>query len=298
MSPPGRADFRAPPSRPRLAAWLGAWAIAAVAPAGAPAAHAEPPLPLFDAHVHYNAASRTRFSPQAILAKLDAAGVTCALVSSTPNDNTLVLERRAPDRIVAFARPYRSYRDRRGWFADRERLAQLELWASGEAFRGVGEFHLFERQLNSEVIRALVGLAREPGARLQAHGDAGMIAALFQRSRDIVVIWAHAGADPQPRRLARLLERYPNLYVDLSVRNPLIAPSGRLDPAWARLLERHPTRFLAAIDTYSPDRWARYGALVDETRRWLRQLSPRTAAAIAHGNATRLLGCGHRPAGA
>ncbi|NKB49660.1 MAG: hypothetical protein GKS02_09925 [Alphaproteobacteria bacterium] len=42
--------------------------------------------------------------------------------------------------------------------------------------------------------------------------------------------------------------------------------------------------------THLNDRWASYGSLIDEHRRWLGQLPPETAEAIAQTNAMRVFG--------
>ncbi|PYC13579.1 amidohydrolase family protein [Pseudomonas mosselii] len=75
-------------------------------------------------------------------------------------------------------------------------------------------------------------------------------------------IWAHAGSSLEIHRhqeqmdfllpvLTRLLEDYPNLYVDLSwsVLEPyLLDPQGAPCPAWVALVERFPQRFVLGSD--------------------------------------------------
>jgi predicted TIM-barrel fold metal-dependent hydrolase len=75
-------------------------------------------------------------------------------------------------------------------------------------------------------------------------------------------IWAHAGSSLEIHRhqehldfllsvLTRLLEDYPNLYVDLSwsVREPyLLDARGKPRKAWVELVERFPTRFVLGSD--------------------------------------------------
>ena len=57
--------------------------------ASSPAADA----PLADAHIHYSAPDWNVYSPDQVVAILDKAGITRALVSSTPDDGTLKLYR-------------------------------------------------------------------------------------------------------------------------------------------------------------------------------------------------------------
>ena len=75
-------------------------------------------------------------------------------------------------------------------------------------------------------------------------------------------IWAHAGTSMELHRhqekldfllptLTRLLDDYPNLYIDLSwtVLQPyLLDEQGKPDPAWVALVKRHPERFMLGSD--------------------------------------------------
>src|SRR5690606_20120920 len=75
-------------------------------------------------------------------------------------------------------------------------------------------------------------------------------------------IWAHAGTSMEIHRhqekldflrpvLARLLEDYPNLYIDLSwtmLRPYLLDERGRPDSKWLALVKRHPERFMLGSD--------------------------------------------------
>src|SRR5918912_3519774 len=78
----------------------------------------ETDLPIFDAHLHYNRDQWSVYSVDDILALLDSAGVQKAFVSSTPDDGTLMLYDRAPDRIVPDLRPYRVPSDQFSWTRD------------------------------------------------------------------------------------------------------------------------------------------------------------------------------------
>lgn len=88
------------------------------------------------------------YSPDAILALFDKAGVRKAVVSSTPDDGTLRLYEKAPDRIVPVLRPYRTRADMGTWTTDASGIEELLrrypqvrwLWAHaglGEPFEAV-----------------------------------------------------------------------------------------------------------------------------------------------------------------
>jgi predicted TIM-barrel fold metal-dependent hydrolase len=75
-------------------------------------------------------------------------------------------------------------------------------------------------------------------------------------------IWAHAGTSMEIHRhqkrldfllptLARLLEAYPNLYIDLSwsvLRPYLLDKNGKPDRQWLALVQRYPERFMLGSD--------------------------------------------------
>ncbi|MCQ4295118.1 amidohydrolase [Pseudomonas stutzeri] len=75
-------------------------------------------------------------------------------------------------------------------------------------------------------------------------------------------IWAHAGTSMELHRhqekltflhetVSRLLDDYPNLYIDLSwtmLKPYLLDENERPDPKWVELVERHPTRFVIGSD--------------------------------------------------
>ncbi|OOG27114.1 amidohydrolase [Thioalkalivibrio denitrificans] len=249
-------------------------------------------LPIFDTHLHYSGPDRSgaagAFTPNEIIAKFDRNHVTRAVVSSRPNEATLRLHEAAPDRIVPFLMPYRTRDDRYTYHSDPDLIPWLETWLERGPWRGIGEFHLFSEHANTPVIRDMARLAESRGLILQLHGDHGVVERLFEHAPEVTLLWAHAGTVPVPFFLALYLERHDNLYVDLSMRNERIAPDGRLDPDWAELFTRFPDRFMVGMDTFSVNRWQRFGELIDETRHWLRQLPPEVAEAMAWRNAQRL----------
>ena len=107
---------------------------------------------------------------------------------------------------------------------------------------------------------------------------------------EATVIWAHAGAYPYPPLLRDYLQRYPGLYMDLSVRDQRVAPDGQLDPQWELLLLEYSERFMVGVDTYSTERWHAFAEVVSQIRNWLDQLPDEVSGAIAYRNAARLFG--------
>src|SRR5690606_5109445 len=118
---------------------LGAMALCAASAANG--GESRPPLPIFDVHVHYNEIDELSVSPSGALALFDRSGVRMALVSSTPDRQTVKLLRAAPGRIVAELRPYRKPGLEETWFRDASVPAYLrERLAEGVDYKGIGEF--------------------------------------------------------------------------------------------------------------------------------------------------------------
>jgi hypothetical protein len=246
-------------------------------------------LPIFDMHIHYNRDSWGLYSVDEALGLLDQAGVRKAFVSSTPDEGTLMLYERAPDRIVPSLRMYRTSGDAATWTRDASLLPEIdERLQTAIPYRGIGEFHLFSGQSESVVPRAIVAIAADRKLILHAHADAAAVEELLRARPDITVLWAHAGLTEPPETVQRVLDAHPNVWVELAIRTD-VAPRGQLDPRWRSLFEAYPDRFMIGTDTWIPSQWTRLPALMSDVRVWLRQLSPDLATAIAYTNAERLL---------
>jgi hypothetical protein len=252
-------------------------------------AQVEADLPIFDAHIHYNREVWSLYSVDEALALLDQAGVYRAFVSSTPDEGSLLLYARAPERIVLDLRPYRIPADQASWTRDPSILPYLQERLDERAYRGIGEFHLLSGEVErTDMPREVAALAAGRGLVLHAHADAPALEQLLQLRPDISVLWAHAGMSATPSTVQRLLDVHPNLWVELALRSD-VAPGGQLDPEWGALFARYPERFMIGTDTWIPSQWTHLPALMASVRTWLRQLPPDLAQAIAWRNAERLL---------
>jgi hypothetical protein len=274
-----------------LAVLLGGAALALLAgPAGVQTAAAQTDdLPIFDTHLHFSREAWAVHSAQGILALMDQAGVYRALVSSTPDDGTLMLYEAAPDRIVPVLRPYRVSGDVNTWTTDATVVSYVEERLARGIYRGIGEFHLGVGQSPNLAPRRFADIAAESGIYLHAHADAPAVTELLALRSDARVLWAHAGMSASPATVEALLAQYPMLWVELALRTD-VAPGGRLDPAWAALFARYPDRFMIGTDTWITPRWAQLPRLMADVRVWLRQLPRDLAERIAYGNAEALFG--------
>jgi predicted TIM-barrel fold metal-dependent hydrolase len=271
---------------------LGAAFAVALLACGGPA-RAGQPLPIFDAHLHYNAEAAAAYPVADVLARFREAGVASILATSRPNDGTRALvsaaaASAAAPRVVAFVRPYRTDADRATWFNDPAiyRLIEAEL-ARDVDWRGIGEFHVFGRDAGTEWVRKIVALAVERGLWLHAHCDDAALEILLAHDPRVRIVWAHSGFGTPPATIARYLARYPNLVGELSYRYD-VTDGGRLAPAWRDLFLAYPDRFVVGSDTWVNERWSRYDEIIAYYRGWLGELPPDVAARIAWRNGERL----------
>lgn len=260
--------------------------------AAVPVAEADDaPLPIFDMHLHYNREPGYRLPPADVLDLFHRSGVRGILANSRPNDGTHeLLARHGQDlRVVPFLRPYRTRADVRTWHSDPAVFAFIEAEFPRAPWRGIGEFHVFGRDADSEWVRRTVRLARDHGLVLLAHCDEEALGLLFAHAPDATIVWAHTGFDVPPARVAAWLEAHPRLTGELSYRGGITDAAGRLTDAWRVLFERFPTRFVVGSDTWIDARWDDYANILDGYRRWLAQLPRPIAERIAWRNAEALL---------
>ena len=259
------------------------------------------PMPIFDAHLHYNDEATAVYPVPDVLRLFRESGVVAILATSRPNDGSRALAAaavaapRTGPRVVPFVRPYRNHADRQTWFNDPEIYALIESELRRDVgYRGIGEFHVFGRDADTPWVKRIVALAVERGLWLHAHCDDAALEILFAHDPGVKIIWAHTGFSTPPATIARYLARYPNLVGELSYRYD-VTEDGKLAPAWRELFVAHPDRFVVGSDTWVNERWARYREIIAHYRGWLVQLPPDVASRIAYGNGERLFGTGGNP---
>jgi hypothetical protein len=245
-------------------------------------------LPIFDAHIHLSADAAAQYTPEQVIEILDRAGIERALVSSSPNDGTRALYEKYPSRIVPEVRPYFRRGETGSWHSNADVIALVESELKRGIYRGIGEFHLYTGQADTPVVRRMVQLAVERSIPLHAHSDEGAIRELFAIDPKAKILWAHAGMSTGPDTIRAMLEKYPTLWVELSLRSGDVAPIGRLSAAWRELFLRYPDRFVVGTDTWMPSRWEDVESENRIVRAWLAQLPPEVAEKIAFRNAARL----------
>jgi len=257
-------------------------------------ARAADPLPIFDAHLHYNDEATAVYPVADVLRLFRENGVVAILATSRPNDGSRALvaaaraDPGAAPRVVPFIRPYRNHADRQTWFNDPEIFALIESeLRRGVGYRGIGEFHVFGRDADTPWVKRIVALAVERDLWLHAHCDDAALEILFAHDPRVKIVWAHTGFSTPPATISRYFARYPNLVGELSYRYD-VTENGRLAPAWRELFVAHPDRFVIGSDTWVNERWAQYREIMAYYRGWLVQLPSDVATRIASGNGERL----------
>jgi hypothetical protein len=200
-----------------------------------------------------------------------------------------MLYREDTKRIVPVLRPYRTPADRTDWFRNDEVLAYIENRLAEGIYRGIGEFHITDvDNVATQQISRLVHIAVKHDLVLHVHSDAEPIRTLFTVNPGAKILWAHAGMSAPPTLIGELMDNYPRLWAEVSLRTDDIAPHGKLEAEWRALLLRHPDRFMVGTDTWATFVWLDYVEVVRRHRRWLAQLPDEIAAQIAFHNAARL----------
>lgn len=254
-------------------------------------ASAAEPLPIFDAHMHYNIEARSTWSPQRVIALWRQLGIRAVLATSRPNDGTLdLIAQNAPDiRIIPFLRPYRVQPDRHDWFANPgiERFVEKELQRG--IYRGIGEFHIFGKDADAPYVAKIARLAKARDLWLHAHSDEDAIERILQHAPGVKLIWAHTGMSTSLDEVEAMFAQYPNLVGELSFRSDL-EQNGSLNPQWKRLFLRYPDRFVLGTDTWVTSRWDEVPQLIAFYRRMLSELPADVAERIAYKNGLMMFG--------
>jgi hypothetical protein len=248
-------------------------------------------LPVFDAHLHYNWEPVPHLPLEKVLTLFRENKVTGILATSRPNDGTRALYEAQPKDlwVVPFIRPYRIRPDIQTWMSDPQTEELIATEFKRGYYRGIGEFHLTGRAAEAPQVKKTVEFAVKHNLYLHAHADDEALEILYQHSPKAKIIWAHTGFSTEPAKVEAYLQRYPNLWCELSYRYG-ITEGGSLTPEWRRLFEKYPERFLIGSDTWVNERWDNYGSIMATYREWLKQLPEEVMEKIAYRNAERLFG--------
>ena len=278
--------------RPLLGRLAASAAVGALALAAGPLHAAEPPLPIFDAHLHYSHDAWDKLPPAQAAALLREAGLKAALVSSSSDDGTQKLLAAAPDLVLPVLRPYRTRSEIGTWVRDPSVLQHMEERLKKHRYVALGEYHVYGADADLPVVRRVVQLAREHQLFLHSHSDAEAIERQFVHDPGARILWAHSGFET-PDNVREMLRKHKNLWCDLAFRSDhatVVGTTGKVDPAWRALFLEFPDRFMVGTDTFTPERWYYVVEHAHWTRRWLADLPRDVAERIAWRNGQSLFG--------
>lgn len=247
-------------------------------------------LPLFDAHIHYKQPAWEKYSVKNVIELMDANGVAMGLVSSTPDEGTIMLWEYAPNRIVPELRPYHGDIGSSNWAKAEDMEAYLEDRLNKYPHEGIGEFHIHKLDTSDEpLFRQVIAMAKARDILLHVHSGADAIRWLYSLDRDVKMIWAHAGLGEPASEVYALMKAYPELYADTSLREHSILGSGeKLNPEWKRIIFEFQDRLMIGSDTWVNSQWDNYSAIMNSNRQWLSRLPQKVAEKIAYKNAEKL----------
>jgi hypothetical protein len=250
--------------------------------------------PFADIHLHYNWDQQELLSVDEAIAHLDTNNVSYGVVSSVPSHFALTLARRGKGKIIPLFSPYITVESRRTWFRDKNvlRLATLAI-ESGE-YKGIGELHLWDGmnpQRDNAILVGLLRLAQQHDVPFLIHTESSRsnyFRQLCESYPKIRFLWAHAGGHLGAQEIETLMVDCPNVWIDLSARDPwrydsLVKQGQKLPLDWRHLILRFPHRVMVGSDpvwnvrrTQSWDEadagWDHLGQLIEYHRQWLKQL--------------------------
>ena len=268
----------------------------------------QPLPPLADVHLHWKWNQKEVTTPQQAIALLREHGVGLAVVTGTPPELALELEALAPELVIPIYGLYQIPEDWSRWHHDQTLLERTRKALQSGEYEGIGEVHMiggFISDWKNPVISGLFELAAEFDVPVMVHTEfsrANYLIGFCQAHPETRFLWAHAGSILPPAEVARALDACPNLWIDLSARDPWrhlgrqIADDGMLKPAWRELVMRYAERFMIGSDTVWPvDRlnpwdepdtgWQELHRFIAFHRGWLAELPPDIAGKIRLENA-------------
>lgn len=249
-------------------------------------------MPIFDAHIHYKEPAWGPYPVETVIEMMDRNGVAMGLVSSSPDEGTIMLWEYAPNRIVPELRPYHGKAGSSNW-TDVDGMADyLEGRLAQYPHEGIGEFHIRSIAMwNEPLFRDIIRMAKERDIYLHVHSDAEPIRWLYGLDRNVKIIWAHAGLGEPASAVHAVMAEFPNLLADTSLReSAILNRNGTLDPEWEAIILEFQDRLMVGSDTWVNAMWDQYDSIISENRLWLSKLPLSVAEKIAYKNAERHFG--------
>lgn len=265
--------------------------------------------PFADVHQHYKWNQTEVTSAETVTALLRQQGIGLAVVTGTPPELALELASAAPDVIVPIYGIYRTSGEWSNWPYDEGLLARVRTALETGGYRGIGEVHMiggFVPRWDHPTIAGLFTLAAEFDAPVLLHTEfsrANYLIGICKAYPDTRFLWAHAGTMVPPAEVDRALGECPNVWVELSARDPwryvhspIADENHQLLPEWRRVVITWQDRFMVGSDPVwpveqldawdTPDTgWQEMHRFVGFHRQWLAGLPAEAAEKIRWRNA-------------
>ena len=268
------------------------------------------PEPFADFHTHFNWRQKEVTPVDEVIARLRKHNSVVVQVSSTPSRLALELADAAGDWVQPYFSPYLTERHRTIWPYDERVIAAARKGLADGRYKGIGELHMYPDlgfRRENKVFNGLLQLAAEYDVPFLIHTAASshlFFAPVCQQYPQVRFIWAHAGNKLQPDDIDKLMQQCPNLWAEVSARDPwrynsLTDKDNRLLPGWRELFIKYQDRFMTGTDPVwgnnvdnrwvsGDEAWKHYAQIIDWHRHWLRQLPPEVEEKIRLTNALKI----------
>ncbi|MDO6482999.1 amidohydrolase family protein [Shimia thalassica] len=258
--------------------------------AATPIGDAVKDLPIFDAHIHYKEPAWDAYPVKSIIQLMDRNGVAMGLVSSTPDEGTIMLWEYAPNRIVPELRPYHGNAGSSNWAKVEGMQEYLRGRLDTYPHEGIGEFHIHRLDpFDEPLFRDVIKLAKERDIYLHVHSGADEIRWLYGLDPSAKIIWAHAGLGESANGVYRLMKERPTLLADTSLKEyEILDGQDSLHPVWKKIIYQFQDRLMVGSDTWVNSQWDDYDSIIASNRAWLSLLPRDVAEKIAYKNAERV----------
>lgn len=265
------------------------------------------PPPFADIHLHFNWDQQEIISAQEVVKRLKVNNVVLATVSSTPSELALELADAGGPWIQPFFSPYLTVNHRHRWFLDEAVLLEAEKGLASGRYLGIGELHVwsgFKPGWNNKILLGLIKLAEKYQVPFLIHTEASshqFFTPTCQNYPQVRFLWAHAGGTLSADSVDQLMQQCPNVWVEVSVRDPwryhtLVDDQNQLLPGWRDLFIKFQDRFMTGTDPVwgvtrgqrwdqADEGWDHYDQLLEFHRQWLKQLPPEVEVKIRLTNA-------------
>lgn len=269
------------------------------------------PLPFADIHLHFNWDQKEIISAEEVVKRLKANNIVLATVSSTPSKLALELADAGGPWIQPFFSPYLTVSHRNIWHLDKTVLDEAEKGLASGRYLGIGELHVwsgFRPRRDNKILLGLLKLAEKYQVPFLIHTEASshlFFTPICQNYPKVKFLWAHAGSRLQPASIDQLMQQCPNVWAEVSVRDPwryntLVDENNQLLPGWRDLFIKYQDRFMTGTDpvwnvtnyqrwAQADEGWDHFEQLLEFHRTWLKQLPPEVEVKVRLTNAKLFL---------